>query len=213
MARHGDLKVSRGGFTLIELLVVMAIIAVLAGILLPVFMRARRTAQKVSCLSQVKQLLQASQMYCNDHGRRLVPARVWDTSGGTLGTTWCVLLQPYLKNSKQLLICPHDPAPQTARNSTDLPHSYGINYSLTYLTGFGQNHLARSMSSLHRTSDLILFFDMKSEVGSMGASYVSFHRLSRVAFRHDEVANFGFLDGHAKPLREADVDDGKFWVP
>ena len=212
MARHGGLKVFRGGFTLIELLVVIAIIVVLAAILLPVFIQARGAAQKVSCLSQVKQLLQASQIYCSEHDRRLVPARNWDASVGTLGVTWCVLLQPYLKNSRQVLICPRDAAPQTARNSTDLPHSYGINYSLTYLTGFGQDHLARSMSSLEPTSDLVLFFDMKSEAEAMGASYVS-HRLSRVAFRHDERANFGFLDGHAKPLAEVDVDDGKFWIP
>ncbi len=199
------------GFTLIELLVVIAVIAVLAALLFPVFVRVKSSSYKASCISQVKQLLEAQQMYCSDHGRRLVPARNWDTSHGTLGVTWCLLLQPYLA-SEQIIICPVDDSPQTARNSTDLPHSYGINYSLTYLTGFGQEHLARSMSSLERVSELILFFDMKSSVGAMGSSYVS-HRLSRVAFRHDDWASFGFLDGHAKPLRSAAVDDGKFWIP
>ncbi len=211
MAGSGRLRQLRSGFTLIELLVVIAIIAVLVAILFPVFARAKSSGYKASCISQVKQLLAASQMYCSDHGRRLVPARNWDNSQGTLGVTWCVLLQPYLA-SEQIIICPVDGAPQTARNSTDLPHSYGINYSLTYLTGFGQEHLARSMSSLERASELILFFDMKSSVGAMGSSYVS-HRLSRVAFRHDDWASFGFLDGHAKPRREAQVDDGKLWMP
>ncbi len=200
-----------GGFTLIELLVVITIIAVLTAILFPVFVKARGSAQTATCISNIKQLLQASQIYCNDHDRRLVPARVWDTSHGTLGVTWCVLLQPQLSN-KEVLTCPLDPAPQTARNSTDLPHSYGINYSLTYLTGYGHEHLARSMSSLERVSDLILFFDMKSEAGAMGSSYMA-HRLSRVAFRHDDKASFGFLDGHAKSLGVKEVNDGKYWIP
>ena len=204
-------KQHRGGLTLIELLVVIAIIAVLAGILFPVFARARGSAYTVTCISNIKQLLQAAQMYRSDYDRRLVPARNWDTSHGTLGVTWCVLLQPYIKN-KEILTCPLDPAPQTARNSTDLPRSYGINYSLTYLTGYGQQHLARSMSSLGDVSELIMFFDMKSEVGAMGSSYTAY-RLSRVAFRHTDKASFGFLDGHAKPLHANQVDDGKFWIP
>ena len=211
MVRSGRLRQLRRGFTLIELLVVIAIIAVLVAILFPVFVSAKSSGYKASCISQVKQLLEAQQMYCSDYGRRLVPARNWDNSQGALGVTWCVLLRPYL-GSEQILICPVDDMPQTARNSTDVPHSYGINYGLTYLTGFGQDHLARSMSSLERVSELILFFDMKSSVGSMGSSYVS-HRLSRVAFRHNDQACFGFLDGHAKPLRSAAVDDGKFWIP
>jgi len=202
-------KQPRCGFTLIELLVVMAIIAVLAGILFPVFARARGSAHGVTCISNIKQLLQAAQIYRSDYDRRLVPARNWDKSHGTLGVTWCVLLQPHIKN-KEILTCPLDPAPQTARNSTDLPHSYGINYSLTYL--LGQQHLARSMSTLEDVSELIMFFDMKSEVRAMGGSY-TVHRLSRVAFRHTDKASFGFLDGHAKPLHANQVDDGEFWIP
>jgi len=201
----------RRGFTLIELLVVLAIIAVLAGIMFPVFAKARGSAHGVTCISNIKQLLQAAQMYRSDYDRRLVPARNWDNSYGTLGVTWCVLLQPYIKNN-EILTCPLDPAPQTARNSTDLPRSYGINYSLTYLTGYGQQHLARSMSSLEDVSELIMFFDMKSEVGAMGSSYTAY-RLSRVAFRHTEKASFGFLDGHAKLLHSNQVDDGRFWMP
>jgi len=201
----------RRGFTLIELLVVIAIIAVLVGILFPVFGKARSSAHGVTCISNIKQLLQAAQMYRSDYDRRLVPARNWDNSYGTLGVTWCLLLQPYIKN-KEILTCPLDSAPQTARNSTDLPHSYGINYSLTYLTGYGQQHLTRSMSSLERTSDLILFFDMKSSAGAMGSSYMA-HRLSRVAFRHTDKASFGFLDGHAKLLHANQVDYGMLWIP
>ena len=56
----------RLGFTLIELLVVIAIIAILAAILFPVFAQAKVAAKKTSCLSNVKQMATATQIYLAD---------------------------------------------------------------------------------------------------------------------------------------------------
>jgi prepilin-type N-terminal cleavage/methylation domain-containing protein/prepilin-type processing-associated H-X9-DG protein len=56
-----------GGFTLIELLVVIAIIAILAAMLFPVFARARESARKIQCLSNVKNIAMAVQMYLTDY--------------------------------------------------------------------------------------------------------------------------------------------------
>jgi prepilin-type N-terminal cleavage/methylation domain-containing protein len=58
----------RDGFTLIELLVVIAIIAILAAILFPVFARARESAIRTQCLSNLKQIGTAILMYAQDYG-------------------------------------------------------------------------------------------------------------------------------------------------
>ena len=63
------MKRHRRGFTLIELLVVIAIIAILAAMLFPVFARARESARKIQCLSNVKNIATAVQMYLVDYDR------------------------------------------------------------------------------------------------------------------------------------------------
>jgi prepilin-type N-terminal cleavage/methylation domain-containing protein/prepilin-type processing-associated H-X9-DG protein len=64
----------RDGFTLIELLVVIAIIGILAGLLFPVFHKAREKGRQASCLSNLHQLALAMLMYAEDYDGRYVPA-------------------------------------------------------------------------------------------------------------------------------------------
>jgi len=64
---------TRNAFTLVELLVVMAIIAILAGLLLPALARAKTKGQGIMCVNNLKQLQICWLMYPDDNGGLLPP--------------------------------------------------------------------------------------------------------------------------------------------
>ena len=109
------------GFTLVELLVVIAIIAVLAGLLFPVFAQARASARKSTAISNLKQIGAALQMYTADSDEHL-PSRwpiwndykpfFWNVDGGDL--PW--LLNPYVRNAA-VWYSPEDRRPNRGRTS------------------------------------------------------------------------------------------------
>jgi len=108
----------RKGFTLIELLVVIAIIAILAAILFPVFAQAKAAAQKSVCLSNLRQIGTAMEMYEDDYDSLLPDRRDLKSSlpgGYKPFTSWppsdprsgwaLILLEPYTKNDA-IWVCP-----------------------------------------------------------------------------------------------------------
>src|SRR5687768_7140256 len=89
-------------FTLIELLVVIAIIGILASLLLPAVVRAKQAAHKIKCVSQLRQLAFALQMYADEHDGEY-PAR------RSSPNHWVFTLKPYYMDaSENLLQCPSD---------------------------------------------------------------------------------------------------------
>jgi len=81
-------------FSLIELLMTIAIIALLAGMLLPAISLIRRAAQETSCRNNLRQVGLASFAYAGDHEGHLPAVELPPIASGRV--SWAYTLSPYL---------------------------------------------------------------------------------------------------------------------
>jgi prepilin-type N-terminal cleavage/methylation domain-containing protein len=97
-----DTREQEAGFTLIELMIVVAIIAILAGILIPNFVNARAQAMTAACESNLRSIATAAELYYADQ-------QVYPGTGNVTGTLFTSANgTTYLNN------VPTDPASTTA---------------------------------------------------------------------------------------------------
>src|SRR4051812_38735521 len=94
-----ELSLAPEGFTLVELLIVTAILAILAALLLPISTAARDAAQRSSCLSNLRQIALAHQMYVQDNDETLPFWYVWTPDGYVV---WSQFLNPYYRDPRIL---------------------------------------------------------------------------------------------------------------
>ncbi len=196
---------NRNNFTLIELLVVVAIIAILAGMLLPALGSVKRIASGINCVSNIRQLSGVYLNYSNDWNEYL-PCR--DNTGGS-NTEWLDdTVEQYLDAAdasvtpSKVLFCPDEEI------RSGIAAFYGLNYLIATENGKGirtgrHKNPARTNLLLENYGHLCYYCGAVNSKGehdpeNMGKNRAAF-------FRHGGKAAGAFLDFHCVSLGKAQV--------
>ena len=206
-------------FTLIELLIVIAIIAILAAILFPVFAQAREKARQSSCLSNLKQFALSWQMYADDNNERACPTYLSDFSTWWDGydNTWADgtfyydrgLLSPYIKCG-YISKCPSFTGKTFDRPQTGYSYSRLIGGEYQWLTEtFDPEPI--SLSEIKNPAKALCFCD--GAMNSGGELYGSqmlqnpqyTETMTRCDFRHIGSVNTAYCDGHVSGVKNPNI--------
>lgn len=212
------------GFTLIELLVVIAIIAILAAILFPVFAQARDKARQVGCLSNLRQIGLATQLYAQDYDETPPPRHVPDilfqfgdpkVYGKTPNFLGSIL--PYT-TTRVIFYCPSAiwNLPYAPKAMTPTP------LSDTNLMGNGVV-IGRPLAVIDRPAEVIYIQELNWRIDNAqlrpapvgnGGSFTAWHYTSPIgegySNLHQGGGNFAFEDGHVKFKHHLALRSGDF---
>ncbi len=200
---------TRAAFTLIELLVVIAIIGILASMLFPVFAQAREKARQTDCLSNMRQLGFAFQMYTADQDG-IYPAQdhlfidpcsppsFWLDKGYGVPdwrkspfANWAQALFPYAK-STQVYVCKSNLGWTQGSNTLGDPLTYIYN-------GFAAE---QTEAAIPNTSDYILLYDYRYKTSFAAANPVPNDKCSWAYYPnwapHMNQFNCLYFDLHVK---------------
>jgi prepilin-type processing-associated H-X9-DG protein len=182
----------------VELLLVIAVITTLAGLLFPVLRLARERAEQTTCLSNLRQIATAHQLYLQDWDEQLTdwwwpaPPRPEPYRARQY---WTEFLQPYLRSEALL----HDPG----HRSSQLPPP-GAKLADYALCTWGPEGSGWPNDPYWRWPGppmSLAQVNRPSETMSLTDGFTTTERARGLVARHGGGVNVSFLDGHARWLR------------
>jgi prepilin-type processing-associated H-X9-DG protein len=207
--------------------VVIAIIAILAAILFPVFAKAREAARQTTCINNQKQIVVALQMFAEDHDGKY-PCAWFNERDVAFGpgspAQWKAMIWDRLK-TKGAFICPTDPdgaqkdVVLVDQKQLDSPASYRLNNTLVKRDADGAPAIPMEQSDIKSASEMILICESKPFAGlewnqvaayattpegvaaQISPSQVKEAQSPVPMLRHKEGSVFGFADGHARWMK------------
>lgn len=188
------------GFTLTELLLVIAIIAVLAGLVLPVTSLVRRLAKSTGCRSNLQQLGAVTMIYAEANYEVVPGSKVWGVSDPKRSIAWYHRLPSELGQTKvptgsSIFQCPGFQAGGPQVFGHDIPKSYKMNASIDSDRG---RYAPFALGGVRDAATLVLFIDAttKPGMGQWGHAPASAVDDSR----HGQRVNVLYADGHSSSV-------------
>jgi prepilin-type N-terminal cleavage/methylation domain-containing protein len=140
----------RRGFTLVELLVVIGIIALLISILLPALTKAREASQRTVCLSNIRQLGTAMQLYATEFHDYIPIGYMsqkqfsyvvnWNNANGAGVSQMGCLVVGHTINDGKAFYCPSETDPMFMYDTPENVWPFGKNPPDPHLTQAGLGH-------------------------------------------------------------------------